>query len=100
MLLLKNKSFGSFAAPNAGKAYMWAIIAALCWFGALGVYGQGNNLMGEMGGVIGWPILMGGGLIVSNIWAYKSGEWNNVAKPFRVLLAGVAVIIVATIVLA
>ena len=31
-------------------------IAGLCWFAALGVYGQGSALLGEIGPVIGWPM--------------------------------------------
>ncbi|WP_075602764.1 L-rhamnose/proton symporter RhaT [Saccharicrinis aurantiacus] len=98
-LLFKNKSWSSFKAPNSGKAYMWSIIAAICWFGALGVYGQGATLMGNMGSVVGWPILMGGGLIVSNVWAYLNKEWAGAKKPFAWLMFGVAVICVGMIVI-
>jgi len=83
VLLFKNKSWGSFGVAKSGKAYMWSIIAGLCWFAALGVYGQGSALLGEIGPVIGWPILLGLSLIISNIWAYGAGEWKGAAKPFR-----------------
>jgi len=99
VLLFKNKSWGSFRVAKAGKAYMWAIIAGLCWFAALGVYGQGSALLGEIGPVIGWPILLGLSLIISNIWAYGSGEWKGAAKPFRLLLLGLAVLILASVIL-
>lgn len=99
-LLFQNRSWSSFATAGSGKAYLWSIIAGLLWFGALGVYGQGATLMGEMGPVIGWPILLGVSLIVSNIWAYLNKEWQNAARPFSWLLAGLAVLIAATLVLA
>lgn len=99
-LLFQNRSWSSFATAGSGKAYLWSIIAGLLWFGALGVYGQGATLMGEMGPVIGWPILLGVSLIVSNIWAYLNKEWQNAARPFAWLLAGLAVLIAATILLA
>ena len=98
-LLFKNKSWGSFGVSNAGKAYMWAILAGLFWFGALGVYGQGSALLGDIGPVIGWPILLGLSLIISNTWAYISGEWKSAAKPFRILLLGLAVLILASVIL-
>lgn len=98
-LLTKNKTWNSFAVPQSGKAYMWSVIAGLFWFGALGVYGQGAAMMGNMGPVIGWPILLGVSLIVSNVWAYLNKEWKGAAKPFVWLLIGLAVLIVATIVL-
>ena len=86
VLMFKNKSWSSFGVARSRKAYMWAIIAGLCWFAALGVYGQGSALLGEIGPVIGWPILLGLSLIISNIWAYGSGEWKGAGKSFRLLL--------------
>lgn len=99
VLLFKNKSWNSFGVANSGKAFMWAIVAGLCWFAALGVYGQGSALLGEIGPVIGWPILLGLSLIVSNTWAYFAGEWKGAGKAFRLLLAGLAVLILASIIL-
>ncbi len=98
-LLFKNKSWNSFKVPHSAKAYRWSIIAGLCWFAALGIYGQGSALMGEIGPVIGWPILLGLSLIISNIWGYRSGEWKGAKQPFRLLLIGLAVLIVASVVL-
>jgi len=99
ILLVKNNSWNSFSVPASGKAYLWSIIAGLFWFGALGIYGQGATLMGEMGPVIGWPILLGLSLIVSNIWAYLNKEWKGVSKAFIWLLAGLIVLIIATVIL-
>lgn len=99
VLLTKNKTWYSFAVANAGKAYNWSIVAGLLWFGALGIYGQGATLLGDMGPVIGWPILLGVSLIVSNIWAYMNEEWKDASKPFNWLLVGLAILIIATIVL-
>lgn len=99
VLLFKNKSWSSFGVAESGKAYFWAIFAGLCWFAALGVYGQGSALLGEIGPVIGWPILLGLSLIISNIWAYSSGEWKGAVKPFRLLLLGLVILILASIIL-
>lgn len=100
ILLIRNKSWSSFAVPVSKKAYLWSIGAGLLWFAALGVYGQGATLMGRMGPVIGWPILLGLSLIVSNIWAYMNKEWQDAKKPFSWLLVGLAVLIIATMILA
>ncbi|MEM9932322.1 MAG: L-rhamnose/proton symporter RhaT [Bacteroidota bacterium] len=98
-LLFKNKSWGSFGAPQSSKAYRWAIISGLCWFAALGIYGQGSALMGVIGPIIGWPMLLGLSLIISNIWAYSSGEWKGAKQAFQILLLGLAVLIIASLVL-
>ena len=94
-LLEKNKSWSSFSAPGAGRAYTWAFLTGIFWFAALGVYGQGAALMGALGPVIGWPMLLGLALIISNVWAVKAGEWRGARAPFRLMLAGVVVLIVA-----
>ena len=98
-LLIKNNSWKTFSLKNAKNAYKWSFIAGFCWFAALGVYGQGAALLGEIGPVIGWPILLGLSLIISNYWAYRAGEWKNASKPFNKLLLGLLVLIISAVVL-
>jgi L-rhamnose-H+ transport protein len=98
-LLFKNKTWGGFATAGAGKAYGWAILTGFLWFGALGVYGQGAALLGNIGPVIGWPILLGLSLIVSNALGFLTGEWKGAAGPFKLMMAGIAVLIVACCIL-
>lgn len=98
-LLFKNKTWNSFSTPNSGKAYAWSIGAAILWFGALGIYGQGATLMGKLGDVIAWPIMLGLSLIVGNVWAYMNKEWEGAKKPFNIMLSGVFVIIIAVVVM-
>jgi len=97
--LAKNNSWSSFKVADSKKAYRWAILAGIFWFAALGVYGQGAALMGNLGPVIGWPILLGLALIISNIWGYRAGEWKDSGNSFKVLLGGLFVLIVAICIL-
>lgn len=104
VLIVKNNSWSNFSVAGSKKAYMWSIIAGLCWFAALGLYGQGAALMNgasenNLGNIVGWPMLLGLSLIVSNIWAYRSGEWKGAKKPFNVLLVGLVVLILASVIL-
>ena len=104
VLIVKNNSWSNFFVAGSKKAYMWSIIAGLCWFAALGLYGQGAALMNgasenNLGNIVGWPMLLGLSLIVSNIWAYRSGEWKGAKKPFNVLLVGLVVLILASVIL-
>ena len=99
LLLFKNKSWHSFKVRAAGNAYKWAILSGLFWFAALGIYGQGSALMGTMGPIIGWPMLLGLSLIISNIWALRSGEWKDAKKPFQLMLVGLGIIIFASVLL-
>tara|TARA_B100002052_G_scaffold110591_1_gene102117 strand:- start:241 stop:1242 length:1002 start_codon:yes stop_codon:yes gene_type:complete len=99
LLLFKNNSWSTFSLKNSLNAYKWSLIAGFCWFAALGVYGQGAALLGEIGPVIGWPILLGLSLIISNYWAYNAGEWDNAKKPFNKLLIGLFVLIISAVIL-
>ncbi len=92
-LLFKNNSWGSFAVANSSNAYKWAVIAGLLWFAALGVYGQGAALMGSIGPVIGWPMLLGLALIISTVIGIYTGEWKGAHSPFKTMRTGIIVLI-------
>jgi L-rhamnose-H+ transport protein len=92
-LLFKNNSWGSFTVANSSKAYKWAIIAGLLWFAALGVYGQGAALMGSIGPVIGWPMLLGLALIISTVIGIYTGEWKGADGPFKTMKTGIIILI-------
>ncbi|MHC4995108.1 MAG: L-rhamnose/proton symporter RhaT [Planctomycetota bacterium] len=98
-LLCKNKTFDSFKSEGGFVAYKWAIIAGLLWFAALGVYGQGAALMGDLGPVIGWPMLLGLALIISSMLGVWTGEWAGAPGPLKTMLVGIAVVIIAICVL-
>jgi L-rhamnose-H+ transport protein len=100
VLLVKNKSFGSFRNPGMLKALKWSVVAGLLWFAALGTYGQGVALMGDIGTMICWPTMLGLSLIVSNVAALMTGEWKGMKGPLKIMALGVFVIILATVVMA
>lgn len=94
-LLVRNRSWRAFWAPGSGLPASWALLTGVLWFAALGVYGQGAAMMGALGPVIGWPVLLGLALVVSNLWAVWAGEWKGATAALRLLCAGVAILIVA-----
>jgi L-rhamnose-H+ transport protein len=98
-MLVKNKTWHTYVAPGAGRAYRWGILSGLLWFAGLGVYGQGAALMGKLGTVIGWPMFLGLSLVVSNFWAIRAGEWIGAVKPLRIMIIGVVILILACIIL-
>jgi L-rhamnose-H+ transport protein len=99
LLLGKNKSFSSFKVKGGMVAYKWAIVAGLLWFAALGVYGQGAALMGNLGPVIGWPMLLGLALIISSALGVLTGEWKGAPGPLKTMLGGIVVLVIAICVL-
>jgi len=100
ILLTKNRTWKTYLNPKSFNAYKWGVLSAVLWFGSLSIYGIGALKMGELGPVIGWPMLLGLSLIFSNFWAIRSGEWEGAKKPMKILFLGVAVLIVATLIMA
>jgi L-rhamnose-H+ transport protein len=57
--------------------------------------------MGQLGVVIGWPLLMGMIIVTSNAAGVMTGEWNGVsAVTNRILAFGMLIILTALGVLA
>jgi L-rhamnose-H+ transport protein len=98
-LLFKNKSFRTYAVPKAGKGIVAALVTSLLWFAALGGYGQGAAIMGELGPVIGWSMFLALSLVISSMWGLKDGEWKGMVSPLRVLLIGDGVLLISWVIL-
>jgi len=70
---------------------------ALFWFGSTLMYGVSNNSLGI---VVAWPAFMSLIVITAMIWGVVTGEWKGSgAKPLRVMYGGLAVLVLAIVVL-
>ena len=98
-LLVRNGSWATFAAPGSGKAYLWATATGAFWFTSFGISGYGMQMMGRLGVSIGWSMLLGLALITSTLWSVATGEWKNASGPFRIMLAGLVIVILAICIL-
>lgn len=97
-LLAKNRTWGK-GAP-ADRARNLACVAAMgaMWLFGFFLYGIGSTSLGDMGTVIGWPILMTTMVLVANLWGLVTGEWKNAdRRAFRYLGAGLAIMVGALI---
>jgi L-rhamnose-H+ transport protein len=100
-LLLKNGTFGRFTTDGAGTGWICGALMGLLWFGGQSLYAVGITWMGELGVVIGWPLLMGMIIVTSNGAGVLTGEWNGVSAVTRRFLAlGMLIILAALGVLA
>ena len=73
---------------------------AIFWFASTLLYGVASGKLGELGPVLGWPFFMSLIVIMASVFGFLTGEWKNAGKtPFRIQMAGVALLIVAVIVL-
>jgi len=100
-LLRKNGTLGRFAGDGAGTGWVCGALMGLFWFGGQSLYAIGITWMGQLGVVIGWPLLMGMIIVTSNAAGVMTGEWNGVsAVTKRFLACGMLIILTALGVLA
>ena len=98
-LIFRNRSYKDYKAKGASKALLKTAATAAMWFAAIGIYGQGAAIMGSLGPVVGWIMFMALALIVSNLWGLRTGEWKDLVKPKKYLLAGNVILILSWIIL-
>ena len=91
------KNFGEGSLHDLGLAAWMGIL----WFLAMIPYGMGAYYLGKLGTSVGWAISIAASLIVANALGFITGEWRTASSRSRsVLFAGLAVLIVAMVLLA
>src|SRR6266567_5794873 len=100
-LLRKNGTLAKFTGGCAGTGWVCGALMGLFWFGGQSLYAIGTTWMGQLGVVIGWPLLMGMIIVTSNAAGVVTGEWNGVSAVTKRFLAfGMLIILAALGVLA
>lgn len=98
-LIIRNKSFSDYSSRKAARGLTVMVITAILWFAAIGIYGQGAAVMGDLGPVAGWIMFMALALIISNLWGLWTGEWKGMGKPKKYLFAGNLILILSWMIL-
>ena len=98
--LIRKSGWSNYKEPGTGVYWAGATSMGVMMFGGILFYGMGASYLGPAGPVIGWPILMGGTIVASNIAGWLTGEWKEAGKhSVSFLTAGILVILVAMIVM-
>jgi L-rhamnose-H+ transport protein len=59
-------------------------------------YGVGADVMGTLGGIVGWPMFISTAIITGNLWGFLSGEWKGVSRGALVYcLTGIGILFIA-----
>jgi L-rhamnose-H+ transport protein len=99
-LIRKNGTGKAFNAPKTGFYWLLAALMAFFWFGSTVMYGVSTVKLGMLGTVVGWPLFMSLIIITASAWGVIMGEWKNTGKlPLRIQVSGVAVLVLAIVVL-
>jgi L-rhamnose-H+ transport protein len=76
-------------------------VMAVCWFGGQALYGLGMARMGNLGAIVGWPLLMGMIIVASSLGGLITGEWRATTLRSRsYMFMGLLLVAVALIILA
>jgi L-rhamnose-H+ transport protein len=94
-LLTRRRTWNRFASV-APSHWMLAPAMGFMWIAGTVLYGVGAAWMGQLGPVVGWPLLMCSMILAATFWGFVSGEWKGiVGKPIRVMTVGLVVLILA-----
>jgi L-rhamnose-H+ transport protein len=99
VLLARNKTWGNFLRRpgEVGKP----VIAGSLWMLAIAIYSSGTVFLGILGVSVGWALFQITTLLSGNLAGIWSGEWRDISKRvFNVNIAGVAVLLLATVIMA
>ncbi len=98
-LVKKNRTAPRFRRPGTGMYWLLAGVMALFWFGSTVLYGIGAGELGRLGTVLGWPVFMSLIVITAGVHGRLTGEWKGSPGPARIQALGLAVLVLAIVVL-
>jgi len=99
-LLTRNRTWGAFRGPWAVDTTM-ATLMGVFWMGAMSLYGVAAVYLGTLGTSVGWGLFQIFNIMAANVSGVLTGEWKNApASAQRTLYAGLALLAVATVILA
>jgi L-rhamnose-H+ transport protein len=100
LLCFRNRSWGIFlTAPRSDIGL--SILLGVLFMGSTVLYGLGAVRLGLLGTSIGWGIMQIMQIVVGNLSGFLTGEWKQAgAKTVRLMLAGVAILVVASVIMA
>jgi L-rhamnose-H+ transport protein len=99
-LMRKNNTRNRFREPGSGSHWFLAGLMAVSWFGSTILYGASTTTLGQLGTVLAWPLFMSLIVVTASLCGAVTGEWKDAGKqPFRIMAAGVGILILAIFVL-
>jgi L-rhamnose-H+ transport protein len=99
LLMSRNHTWGTFRAKPSDIAF--PILGGSLWMIAIAIYSSGTVFLGILGVSIGWALFQITLILSGNLAGIWTGEWRSTSrKIFNANVAGVAVLFVATVMMA
>ncbi len=98
-LNIKKKSFSKLALPGTGKYWLLAVLMGVGFWGSLIFFSKASQeIGGDLGPTVAWPLFMVFIILTSNFWSWKSGEWKGAGSSAARRMAASLVLFVLAIV--
>jgi L-rhamnose-H+ transport protein len=99
-LMMKRKSWALLYRGTAPVDWLHAWVMAVLWTGSVILYGWGADRLGRLGPSLGWSLWNALLIITTVVCGLLTHEWDGAkGRPLKLLLVGIALLIVATVVL-
>jgi L-rhamnose-H+ transport protein len=100
VLCFRNRSWAAFFASPT-RDLVLSILLGILFMGSTVLYGLGAVRLGLLGTSVGWGIMQIMQIVIGNVSGFLTGEWRLAGgKSVRLMLTGVAVLVVASMVMA
>lgn len=100
VLCFRNRSWNVFLGSPRSD-FPLSISLGVLFMGSTVLYGLGAVRLGLLGTSVGWGIMQIMQIVVGNLSGFLTGEWKLAGpKPVRLMIAGVAVLVAASVVMA
>jgi L-rhamnose-H+ transport protein len=99
-LMAKRRSWALVFRRTAPLDWLNAGVMSVLWTGSVIVYGWGADRLGRLGPSLGWSLWNALLIITTVVCGLLAHEWDgSEGRPLKLLLTGIALLIVATVVL-
>jgi len=97
--LTKNRTWGHFARPGAGRILGLAAAMAVLHDGAIFCFNLAINV-GDISVPVAYPVFMSLAIIVGNVHGFRSGEWRGASRrSIGWIVAGIAILVAGVCIL-
>ena len=99
--MIKNRSWTNYVGPGAARDAGLSFGMGVFHFTSQVAYGAGAYYVGRLGTTVGFAVMISASIIIANLFGFVTGEWRKaVRQSINVLYLGLAVLIVAVLILA
>ena len=78
-------------ASNLSRGFLMGLL----WMAGLLLYGYGSRMLGSLGLILGWPVMMGCTVLTANAWGVATGEWVGASRAAKRWVTGGVILLVA-----